>query len=217
MEYSNEVWGTLFPGGQYAQQQGVQYYSNTSRITSLNNATDPGQAQFCYLSMKTQNISDIWRSVWSAPSASSRLNIVISPQAVNADTTKRILACEDGYKKVDFVAIAPYLSVTLLANMTKTDVFTQLSAEIVKIGQTIQTHLTYTNSYSLALGCYEAGQGLLGTDTPTLALQTAVQDDSRMGGIYQNYFEMLFNNSIVLANQFTDTGKQTQYGSWGLF
>jgi len=77
--------------------------------------------------MKTQNISSIWRSIWSNSSDSTRLNIVISPQAVNADTTRRILACENGYQKVDFVAIAPYLSITLLDNMTKTDVFTQLA------------------------------------------------------------------------------------------
>jgi hypothetical protein len=68
--------------------------------------------------MKTQNISDIWRAVWSSPSDSSRLKIVISTQSVNADTTRRILACENGYKKVDMVAIAPYLSIDLRSNMS---------------------------------------------------------------------------------------------------
>lgn len=72
--------------------------------------------------MITQNISDIWKSVWG--SQASRVHIVISTQAVNADTTKRILACENGYKKIDLVAIAPYLSVPLYDNMTQTDVFT---------------------------------------------------------------------------------------------
>ena len=218
VEYSNEVWGTLFPGGQYAEKQGVQYYSNKSKITALNNATDdPTQARFCYLSMKTQNISDIWKAVWSTPANRARVNIVISPQAVNADTTRRILACENGYKKVDFVALAPYLSTTLQANMTNADVFAQLSTEITKIGQTLQEHLIYTNNYSLPLGCYEAGQGLLGSDTATLNIQKSVQDDYRMAATYQSYFEMLFNNSIVLACQYTDTGAQTKYGSWGVF
>ena len=57
----------------------------------------------------------------------------------------------------------------------------------------------------------------MGSDTATLKLQYAVQDDTRMTGIYTSYFEMLFNNSIVLANQFTDTGPQSKYGSWGLY
>jgi hypothetical protein len=93
VEYSNEVWGTLFPGGQYAQQEGVKYYSDPSKITPLNNATDPTQARFCYLSMITQKISDIWKAVWSQPSDKARLHIVVSTQAVNADTTRRILSC----------------------------------------------------------------------------------------------------------------------------
>jgi hypothetical protein len=83
VEYSNEVWGTLFPGGKYAQNQGVTYYKNV--------ISDPTQARFCWYALITGNISDIWKSVWGADK--SRVKIVASTQAVNADTTKRILAC----------------------------------------------------------------------------------------------------------------------------
>jgi hypothetical protein len=83
--------------------------------------------------MKTQNISDIWRSIFCTPAERARLQIVVSTQAVNADTTRRILACENGYKKVNLLAIAPYLSVTLNPNMTQTDIFTQMDAQIKKI------------------------------------------------------------------------------------
>jgi hypothetical protein len=108
------------------QAQGVQYYSNTSRITNLNNATDPTQARFCYYSLITQKVSNLWKSVWSTPENIGRVKIVISTQSVNADTTRRILACENGYKKVDFVAIAPYLSVPLNDTMSQTQVFSLL-------------------------------------------------------------------------------------------
>ena len=185
VEYSNEVWGTLFPGGLYAQQQGVQYYSDKSKITTLNNATDPTQAQFCYLSMKTKNISDIWKAVWSAD---PRVNIVVSTQAVNADTTRRILACENGYQKVDFVAIAPYLSITLTTSMNQTDVFTKMNTQISNLSAILKQHLNYTNNYKLPLGCYESGQGLVGSDTKTDQLQIGVQDDSRMQNLYISYF-----------------------------
>lgn len=185
VEYSNEVWGTLFPGGQYAQQQGVQYYADTTKITSLNNATSPVQAQFCYLGMKTKNISDIWKSAWSSD---PRVKIVISTQAVNADTTRRILACENAYLKVDFVAIAPYLSVPLKSSMSEADIFTKMNAQITNLSSILKQHLNYTNSYNLPLGCYESGQGLLGTDTATTLLQTGVQDDTRMKDLYLSYF-----------------------------
>jgi hypothetical protein len=38
-----------------------------------------------------------------------------------------------------------------------------------------------------------------------------------MSGIYTAYYEMLFNNSIVLANQYSDSGIESKYGSWGLY
>ena len=37
-----------------------------------------------------------------------------------------------------------------------------------------------------------------------------------MAALYTSYYKMLFNNSVVLANQYTDTGIESRYGSWGL-
>jgi len=48
-------------------------------------------------------------------------------------------------------------------------------------------------------------------------LQIGVQTADDMLGIYTTYHEMLFNNSIALTNQFTDSGLYSRYGSWGLF
>lgn len=141
VEYSNEVWGTLFPGGQYAQSQGVTYYKNV--------ISDPTQARFCWYALITKNISDIWKSVWSSPGNINRIKIVASTQAVNADTTKRILACENLYSKVDFVAIAPYVSTTLKDTMTNVDVFNALNTEITNIDTKLKTHLNITNGYNL--------------------------------------------------------------------
>jgi hypothetical protein len=115
VEYSNEVWGSLFSGGQYAQNMGVR----------LNYSSDPTQARFCYLGKRTQDISDIWRNAFGVGSA--RLSIVVSTQAVNADTTSRILACRNTYTKVNAVAIAPYLSVAVTANTPLDTLFTQLT------------------------------------------------------------------------------------------
>lgn len=38
-----------------------------------------------------------------------------------------------------------------------------------------------------------------------------------MRQVYLSYMQMLFNSSIVLACHFTDSGRYTQYGGWGLF
>lgn len=87
---------------------------------------DPTQARFCYLGLITNNISTIWRGVFGANN--KRLNIIVSTQAVNADTTTRILTCKKTYNYVDGVAIAPYLSINLNDSMTFNDVFANMNA-----------------------------------------------------------------------------------------
>lgn len=157
VEYSNEVWGTQFPGGQYAQAQGI--LSNYS--------TDPTQARFCFLGQRTNDISTIWKNVFGT---SSRLQIVVNTQAVNADTTNRILSCRGTQAYVNAVAIAPYISISLNDSMSFTNIFTGLNSQITTLATTIQTHLVYTNKYGLSLYCYESGQGLTGGDSAKTAL-----------------------------------------------
>ena len=47
VEYSNEVWGTLFPGGKYAQKMGLQ----------LKLSTDPDDARFRYYFKRSNEVS----------------------------------------------------------------------------------------------------------------------------------------------------------------
>jgi hypothetical protein len=172
VEYSNEVWGTQFLGGQYAQNMGVKlnYSSN-----------DPTQARFCYLGQRTQDISDIWNGVYGQNNPN--LQIIVSTQAVNADTTRRILACRNTYLKVNGVAIAPYLSVTMTSSMTLDTLFSKLTSQVGLIGPMVAAHLNYTKNYSLPLLCYESGQGLVGSDSTTTNLQVTAQTDVRMRAI----------------------------------
>lgn len=176
---------------------------------------DPTEARFCYLGLRTNQISSIWRGVFG--NGNSRLQVIVSTQSVNADTTRRILACKGTYGFVDGVAIAPYLSTTLTDSMTYDNIISLLNTEITAIASTIQQHLLYTNNYSLPLLCYESGQGLLGTTTVQTSLQIGVQTYELMRQVYRSYFEMLFNNSIVHANHYCDSVHYTKYGSWGLF
>ena len=136
----------MFPGGIYAQAQGISYYKN--------NITDPTQARFCWLSLITSNISTIWKSVWSSAANKARLKIVVSTQAVNADTTKRILACENLYTKVDFVAIGPYIDIPLTNTMTNTDIFNGLDNQLRVIKSYLISHANITNGYGIPLSCY---------------------------------------------------------------
>jgi hypothetical protein len=205
VEYSNELWGGQFVGGQYAQAQGIL----------KNFSTDPTQARFCFLGQRTNDISTIWRGVFG--SKSPRLQMIVSTQSVNADTTKRILACKNTQNYVDAVAIAPYLSINLTNTMSFANIISGMNSQITKLAANIQSHLNYTNQYNLKLYCYESGQGLAGSNSVQTALQIGVQNSTDMVDLYVNYLNMLFNNSIQLANHFTDSGLYSVYGSWGLF
>lgn len=162
---------------------------------------DPTQARFCFLGQRTQDIYDIWTGVFGTNS--STLNVIVSTQAVNADTTRRILLCRNTFTKVHGVAIAPYLSVNLADNMTLDVLFGKLTSQVGLIGPMISSHLNYTRLYSLPLYCYESGQGLVGSNSAQTSLQISAQSDLRMRGIYLSYLEALFNNSVVLANHYT--------------
>jgi hypothetical protein len=153
VEYSNEVWGTQFPGGNYAQTQGL--------LSGL--STDPTQARFCYLGVMTNKISTIWKNIFI--SAPQRLTVVVSTQSVNPTTTNRILTCQNTSQYVDAVAIAPYFTGNLTNNNINTLFNTTLPQNIQQINATLKQHLTYTNQYNLKLLCYESGQGLVGANT----------------------------------------------------
>lgn len=155
--------------------------------------------------------------MWNSTANRARLNIVVSTQSVNADTTRRILACENLYTKVNFVAIAPYISTTLSDNMTNNDVFNALNNQLITLNATMKTHLNIIRGYNLSFGCYEAGQGLTPSTSATNTLQVAVQTDQRMETLYTKYYEMLFNNSMALVNHYTDSSHFSKYGSWGIF
>ena len=209
VEYSNEVWGNLYPGGIHAEHQGL--------IMKLSN--DGVQARFCYLGYITNKISQIFRSVFSASDKledKQRLKIVISTQSVNADTTKRILECQNSYEHVDAVAIAPYFSDELNDEYTADYVFETLMPKIFEgINKDLQSHHAIIQKYNLEFYNYESGQGFLGSTQKQTDFQISIQDDERMKAAYIEYLKLLKSNGVSLTMLFTLAGKWSKYGSWG--
>jgi hypothetical protein len=103
IELSNEVWGTLFPGGQYAREQGVLRHLDS--LSTLSSGSD--EAAFCWYGLRSREMMRIWRGVWGE-ARSHRLKLVISSQAVNPDVSRRMLACNGTGFEADALAIAPY-------------------------------------------------------------------------------------------------------------
>ena len=78
VEYSNEVWHTGFPGGQYAEAE----------------ASSRGISRLCYVVNRTRGISRIVRGVVGA-GWRERVVVVVASQTVNEDATQQILNCDD--------------------------------------------------------------------------------------------------------------------------
>lgn len=210
VEYSNEVWGTLFPGGQVAMQRGL----------SLNLSSNGDDARFCYLALRSSQIFDIFASVFG-PANRSRLKFVVASQAVNPDVTRRILRCNDFNNRVDVVSLAPYLDVPLAhpngTILSADDAFAALSARVDAIEGQVFGHLAVMAQFNLsAVNFYECGQGLVGANAAQNALAMSLNRDVRMTALYQKYFWMLRRTGAELAMHFSSVGKCSQWGCWGL-
>ena len=209
VEYSNEVWGTLFPGGQYAQQQGLAMGLSTSSTT----------ARFCFYVLRSSQIFSIWKNVFG--SNSRRLNFVLASQAVNPDVSNQMLRCKGsgigGATYATTLAIAPYFgsySATVDKDLNKFMNKT-LPTQVNSITTSVLGHLQYAKRYNLTLVTYESGQGLAGSGTPSdLAIQA--NRDPRMSAVYVQYFSMLRNAGVKLMMHFSSTGLFSTTACWGL-
>lgn len=209
VEYSNEVWGTLFKGGQYAQQQGL----------ALGLASSNADARFCFYVKRSSEIFTIWKTVFG-PAAATRLEFVYASQSVNADVTRRMLRCAARLRvetNATMIAVAPYFGSYDHNRDTDLDVFmnTTLPQQIAGISSTIREHFTLASSIGMSLVTYESGQGLHGSGTNDDRAILANRDP-RMGDLYVNYFEMLRSVNVSLMIQFSSAGLYNTEMCWGL-
>lgn len=207
VEYSNEVWGTLFNGGKYAQQEGLR----------LGLATGDAEARFCFYVKRSSEIFGIWKTVFGS---ADRLEFVYSSQAVQPYVSTLMLRCSSRLAvqtNATVLATAPYFGTYTPSVHTDFDLFmnTTLPNQIASISSTMAAHLAIAINYGLQLVTYEAGQGLQGSGSSTdFALRA--NRDRRMIDLYHSYCEMLRASGIDLVMQFSSTSKFSTSSTWGL-
>ncbi|KAG2446050.1 hypothetical protein HXX76_000652 [Chlamydomonas incerta] len=213
VEYSNEVWGTGFPGGQYAQEMGLKMNLTEEGSRWYGGATN--EARLCFVAQRTANISRIWKEVWGA--AAGRVNIVISGQAVWPVTSSKLLSCGGAHKYIDALAIAPYFGSysknrdTNLETFVNTTLVSQVNESLAYVSQ----HAAIAANFSKPLLCYESGQGLVG-DGSSMDLALQANRAPGMYARYRQYLNGLFAMNVSRAAHFSSIGAFTRYGSWGL-
>ena len=210
IEYSNEVWGTLFSGGQYAQVQGL--------LRGF--STDATKARFCFYVYRSSQIFAIWKSVFAAAQQQGRLEFVYSSQAVQPYVTQLFLQCATALQVSPLataIAIAPYFGTYTPSRDKNLGIFlnTTLPAQIASMTAGVLGHLSWAKKFNMTLVTYESGIGLAGSGSSS-DLAIRANRDPRMAGIYVQYFNMLRSAGVRLMMQFTSCGLFSTSAAWGL-
>lgn len=220
LEYSNEVWNSLFAQHRYAAEQGQK----------LGLAEKPWEAAWRFTARRSLEIFRLWEEVWGGR---ERLVRVLAGQAANVHVAREILAYDDAARQADALAIAPYLSMNIPARgegLTAAEVATwsvdrlldHLEARALpECLQWMARHAELAGAHGLKLVAYEAGQHLVGiggaeNHEPLTRLLHAANAHPRMGDLYTRYFAGWERTGGDLLCHFSSVGAWSKWGSWGL-
>jgi hypothetical protein len=218
VEYSNEVWNSIFTQGTYAEQQGV----------ALGLATTPFEARLRFQSRRSVEIFKIFETVFPTEDR-HRLVRVLAAQAANSWTSTVLLDHADALAHVDALAIAPYFGGYLgsperaatVRAMTLDDLFTELQTVAVpeSLGW-VTSQVAEATTRGVPVIAYEAGNHLVGiggmeNDATINALFDAANRDPRMKEVYETYLEGWKANGGQLLVHFVNCSAFDKWGRWG--
>ena len=217
LEYSNEVWNTIYPQTAYARKQGL----------ALGLSKDPDEAVLRYYAKRAVEMFSIWEQVLGK----ERLVRVLSFQSdVMPEYSDEVaLSFGDTKDHVDALAIGPYFGTDLAADaagvartrkMTLEELLHELeSASLPKAKEQMLAHAAVARKYGLPLIAYEGGQHLWNTsgqEAPELdALFNAANRDPRMGALYSRYLKDWTEAGGGLFMHLLDCGSFENAGNWG--
>ncbi len=230
IEYSNEVWNTIFDQFGYALEQG--------KARNLG-AGDEYLGVLRFYSERSVEVFKIVREVFGA-NADRRIIRVLSGQAVNPWTGEQILSWKDAYKQADAYAIAPYFDGADLDGDGNSDLNDPKAADKVlsmtpdqainNILQEIPTEIKSifdknyamaTQKFGLPLYAYEGGPHLTAYQFPEDKIEpitnlfAEVNRHPRMREVYRQYLNQWKQSGGGLFNQFVDVAKPSKWGFWG--
>lgn len=221
VEYSNEVWNSLFTQSHYARQQGI--------AAGLH--PDVFQAQLKWYSQRSLEIFDLMVAEFGGPGSpgAARLRRVLAGQSGNPFTGEVILDHQQAHQRVDAYSIAPYFGGSFgfgpQVPITKTWSVEKLLQECAlqilgPLRQQMAQNAHVAHSRGLPLIAYEGGQHLVGVGS-------AVQDDALtqlfieanrhpwMYWLYLAYLDAWHSVGGGTMVAFLSTYAPNKWGSWG--
>jgi hypothetical protein len=215
IEYSNEVWNSLFEQGQYCQAQGIAL------------ALDPSSfaARLKFQSRRSVQIFSMFESSFGGV---SRLTRVLAAQSANTWVGEQLMDFENAHQHTDALAIAPYFGPSVTssnyAQVMAMDVDQLLdhveNVTIPGVGASMQDCANSANVRGLRCIAYEGGQHLVGVgslvnDQALSDLLIAANRHPRMRDLYLDYLALWRASGGELFVHFSDCTPYGIYGSWG--
>jgi len=226
VEYSNEVWNSLFEANRYAVRKAGEL--------KLGDPARPWEGACLYYARRSVEIFDLWEGAFGGK---DRLVRVLAWQAAGGPywLDGMLLARIDA-SKVDALAIAPYLSFMPRGQPDGKDALTAATVSTWTVDQVMEhcrtralpectrwmrEAATVAGKYGVRLLCYEAGQHLVGiaggeNNEKLTKLFTQANTSPAMGELYGQYYRAWEAAGGDLLNHFSSVAKASKWGSWGL-
>lgn len=208
VEYSNEVWNTIFPQYKYAAAEAARL-----RLAD---------ADAFYL-RRSLEVFRIFEDVFGG---SGRIVRVLGGQAANTYRAQRLLSLPDIHKRVDAYAIAPYFGHaaqlqspgdrTAPADLPIEEVMRRLEASLAETQEFIRANVALAKKAGVSLIAYEGGQHVTnpsGRDD----FCAAINRHPGMEPLYGRYLELWERETGgALMTLFADMSTYGRSGCWGL-
>jgi hypothetical protein len=225
IEYSNEIWNSIFQQTRYANDQGLK----------LGFGEKPWEAGWRYSAFRSVQMFAIWEEVFGGR---ERLVRVIASQAAVPYIAEQKLSFRDAFKHCDALGIAPYMSFNIPAKSDRgrsdrldADTVSRWTVDQVldhvenrsvpECIRWIQDNKKVADKYKVKLVAYEAGQHLVGVgggenNEKLTKLLMAANRHPRMGQFYTRYLDAWRDADGDLCGIFSSVGRFSKWGSWGL-
>lgn len=244
VEYSNEIWNSMFEQGYWLEEQAAKEWDQAYPDV------DPYTKRLNWFGKRTAQICDIWKKVWAENP--ERVICVMASQASNEWSITEILNCPLWKQEapcyrhgINAVAIAPYFGYYLglpeheqqVTAWTKeadgglNKLFQELqSGGVLKNGlsggalqdsaNNIEDTANVINPMGLDLIAYEGGQHLVGVENVVnneaiTQLFINANRDPRMGTLYTEYLNIWKAKGGKLFTHYKNCTSSSKWGSWG--
>ena len=223
VEYSNEVWNSMFPQTRYSWEK--------AKELGIGPQERPWEGGGMIYARRSVEIFKIWEEVFGG---TGRLVRVLAWQSGNTWWMDRIILPEqDAYRHADALAIAPYLGMNVprqgkdltadqVAGWSVEQALDHLEREsLPKSIRAIRATKEIADKYGLQLVAYEGGQHMVGVgggenNEAMTRLFHAANAHPRMGQIYGKYYQAWTAAGGDLFCYFSSVGRWSKWGSWGI-